>query len=66
MANPMGDLNLPNLQSFMTFPRESGEHWYLELFPPTAVIAGFEIGSGMFANTVKCDRVRQLFEQTMV
>jgi UDPglucose--hexose-1-phosphate uridylyltransferase len=37
---------------FVTFPHERHGHWYLELFPRIAMIAGFEIGTGTFVNTV--------------
>ena len=38
--------------SFITFPHEPRGHWYLELFPRIAMIAGLEIGTGTFVNTV--------------
>lgn len=38
--------------SFINFPREQRGHWYLELFPRTAMIAGFELGVGTFVNSV--------------
>jgi len=38
--------------TFVTFPHEQRGHWYLELFPRIAMIAGFEIGTGTFVNTV--------------
>ncbi len=31
---------------FLNFPRQPKAHWYVQLFPRIAVIAGFEIGSG--------------------
>lgn len=37
---------------FMSFPRTSAAHWYVELFPRLATIAGFEIGSGSAINIV--------------
>jgi UDPglucose--hexose-1-phosphate uridylyltransferase len=46
--------------SFVTFPHQERGHWYLELFPRVAMIAGFEIGSGVFVNTVPSDTVREL------
>jgi UDPglucose--hexose-1-phosphate uridylyltransferase len=39
--------------AFITFPREPEGHWYLELFPRMAMIAGFELGSGTFVNSVE-------------
>ncbi len=27
-------------------------HWHLEIVPRTSVVAGFELGSGIFANSV--------------
>lgn len=38
--------------TFVTFPHEQRGHWYLELFPRIAMIAGFEIGTGVFVNSV--------------
>lgn len=46
--------------SFITFPHEPRGHWYLELFPRIAMIAGFEIGSGTFVNTVASEEVAAL------
>ena len=37
---------------FINFPQHPKAHWYVQLFPRTAVIAGFEIGSGSAINTV--------------
>ena len=37
---------------FVNFPHEERGHWYVELFPRTAVIAGFELGAGTFINTI--------------
>jgi UDPglucose--hexose-1-phosphate uridylyltransferase len=39
--------------AFVTFPHEQRGHWYLELFPRTAMIAGLEIGTGTFVNTIR-------------
>ncbi len=49
--------------SFVTFPHEPRGHWYLELFPRVAMIAGFEIGSGTFVNTVAAEEVAASFAQ---
>jgi UDPglucose--hexose-1-phosphate uridylyltransferase len=38
--------------SFITFPHERRGHWYVELFPRIAVIAGYELGTGTFINTI--------------
>jgi UDPglucose--hexose-1-phosphate uridylyltransferase len=38
--------------AFVNFPHEERGHWYVELFPRLAVVAGFELGSGTFINTV--------------
>lgn len=46
---------------FVTFPQERRGHWYLELFPRTSVIAGFEIGSGVFVNTTMSDAAAGVF-----
>jgi len=37
--------------SFVAFPHEPRAHWYVELFPRMAMIAGFELGTGTFVNT---------------
>jgi UDPglucose--hexose-1-phosphate uridylyltransferase len=47
--------------TFVTFPYESRGHWYLELFPRIAMIAGFEIGSDVFVNTVTSDAAAEFF-----
>jgi len=41
---------------FINFPQHPKAHWYVQLFPRTAVIAGFEIGSGSAINTVDSAR----------
>jgi UDPglucose--hexose-1-phosphate uridylyltransferase len=38
--------------AFITFPHQPRGHWYVELFPRIAVIAGYELGTGTFINTV--------------
>jgi len=38
--------------AFVTFPHQPRGHWYLELFPRIAMVAGFELGSGTFVNSV--------------
>ena len=38
--------------AFLNFPGEPRAHWYLELFPRLTPVAGFELGSGTFINTV--------------
>ena len=38
--------------AFLNFPGEPRAHWYLEVFPRLSTIAGFELGSGTFINTV--------------
>lgn len=38
--------------AFITFPHQPRGHWYVELFPRTAMIAGYELGTGTFINTV--------------
>jgi UDPglucose--hexose-1-phosphate uridylyltransferase len=38
--------------SFITFPHQPRGHWYVELFPRIAMIAGYEIGTGTFINTI--------------
>lgn len=51
--------------AFVTFPHESRGHWYLELFPRVAMIAGFEIGSGTFVNTAADTKIAGLFAPFM-
>lgn len=51
--------------AFVTFPHEARGHWYLELFPRLAVIAGFELGSGTFVNTVPPASFTALFASFM-
>ena len=50
---------------FITFLHERRGHWYLELFPRTAMIAGFEIGSDVFVNTVTSEIAIGLFRRFM-
>lgn len=38
--------------AFVNFPHEERGHWYVELVPRLAAIAGFELGTGTFINTV--------------
>lgn len=38
--------------AFITFPHQARGHWYVELFPRIAMIAGYELGTGTFINTV--------------
>jgi UDPglucose--hexose-1-phosphate uridylyltransferase len=38
--------------SFINFPHEPRGHWYLELFPRTVMIAGLELGTGTYVNSV--------------
>jgi UDPglucose--hexose-1-phosphate uridylyltransferase len=38
---------------FMSFPRQPRAHWYVDVFPRTAMTAGFEIGSGLAINTTE-------------
>ena len=37
---------------FINFPRQPAAHWYVQLMPRLAVVAGFEIGSGSAINTM--------------
>ena len=37
---------------FINFPRQRAAHWYVQLMPRLAVVAGFEIGTGSAINTV--------------
>ena len=47
--------------AFVTFPHEERGHWYVELFPRTVMIAGFELGSGTFVNTIDPATTARLF-----
>jgi UDPglucose--hexose-1-phosphate uridylyltransferase len=38
--------------AFLTFPHQPRGHWYVELFPRIAMIAGYELGTGTFINTI--------------
>jgi UDPglucose--hexose-1-phosphate uridylyltransferase len=38
--------------AFVTFPHQPRGHWYLELFPRIAMIAGYELGTGTFINSI--------------
>jgi len=38
--------------AFITFPHQRRGHWYIELFPRIAMIAGYELGTGTFINSV--------------
>lgn len=38
--------------SFIAFPHQPRGHWYVELFPRLAMIAGYELGTGMFINSI--------------
>jgi UDPglucose--hexose-1-phosphate uridylyltransferase len=38
--------------AFITFPHQPRGHWYVELFPRIAMIAGYELGTGTFINAV--------------
>jgi UDPglucose--hexose-1-phosphate uridylyltransferase len=47
--------------AFINFPQQERGHWYVELFPRTAVVAGFELGTGTFINTIDpADTAREL------
>ncbi len=47
--------------SFQNFPNAPRGHWYLELFPRTAMIAGFELGTGGYVNTIDASETAALF-----
>jgi UDPglucose--hexose-1-phosphate uridylyltransferase len=38
--------------AFVNFPHEERGHWYVEIFPRMIAVAGFELGTGTFINTV--------------
>lgn len=38
--------------AFVNFPHQERGHWYVELFPRLAMVAGFELGTGTFINTI--------------
>jgi len=47
--------------AFVSFPHEKRGHWYLELFPSAAMIAGLEIGTGTFVNTAALEPFTEPF-----
>ncbi len=49
--------------AFVVFPGEPRGHWYLELLPRVAAVAGFELGTGTFVNTVTGVDVARLFSR---
>jgi UDPglucose--hexose-1-phosphate uridylyltransferase len=49
--------------AFVVFPGEPNGHWYLELIPRIAAVAGFELGTGTFVNTIPGDEVARLFSR---
>jgi UDPglucose--hexose-1-phosphate uridylyltransferase len=49
--------------SFVNFPHERRGHWYLEVFPRTVMIAGFELGTGTFVNSVDPASAAQRLDQ---
>jgi Galactose-1-phosphate uridylyltransferase len=49
--------------SFVNFPQEPRGHWYLEIFPRTAMIAGFELGTGSFVNSVDPEEAARVLAQ---
>jgi UDPglucose--hexose-1-phosphate uridylyltransferase len=49
--------------SFQNFPHEPRGHWYLELFPRIARIAGFELGTGSFVNTIEASETAGVFRR---
>lgn len=38
--------------AFVNFPHQERGHWYVELFPRSSVVAGFELGTGTYINTI--------------
>lgn len=48
---------------FMNFPREPRAHWYVQLFPRSAVHAGYELGSGSSINTVSASETAARFQR---
>jgi len=51
--------------AFVNFPHEERGHWYVELFPRLTVVAGFELGTGTFINTIDpADTARALAAAT--
>ena len=49
--------------AFINFPHEQRGHWYVEVFPRTAMIAGLEIGTGTFASSVDAAAAAQVLAQ---
>jgi UDPglucose--hexose-1-phosphate uridylyltransferase len=48
---------------FMNFPGQPRAHWYVEIVPRTAMIAGFEIGSATAINTVEAAAAAELLRK---
>ena len=61
----MGQISNAFTWTFVNFPHERRGHWYVELFPRTAVVAGLEIGTGTFVNTVAPTEIASLFRTFM-
>jgi UDPglucose--hexose-1-phosphate uridylyltransferase len=38
--------------AFITFPHQPRGHWYVEIFPRIVMIAGYELGTGTFINSI--------------
>ena len=50
--------------AFVVFPGQPRRgHWYLELLPRIAAVAGFELGTGTFVNTIPGDEVARFFSR---
>lgn len=51
-ARAMGGISNSFNWAFITFPHQPRGHWYVEMFPRVAMIAGYELGTGTFINTI--------------
>ena len=51
-ARAMGSISDSFNWAFITFPHQARGHWYVEMFPRIAMIAGYELGTETFINTI--------------
>jgi UDPglucose--hexose-1-phosphate uridylyltransferase len=49
---------------FMSFPAAPRAHWYVELFPRVAMVAGFELGTGSAINIIDPEDVARVYRQS--
>ena len=51
--------------AFINFPQQRRGHWYVDLFPRLTAVAGFELGSGTFINTVDAEEAARVLRRTV-